>query len=139
MIQCMKVMKGHRESFRSIPYFSVRKLFTLKARKSDQFVEIAGESYEVARLPGAEENIGKAFLGLNHQVGGTSPNQSLSSLDVPNQETRKSFGQEPAKHLSVDVTQYCPFYSYVDVADQEARKKIQIDLVDTQAVETRVW
>ena len=90
-----------------------------------------------ARLPGAEENIGKAFLGLNHQAGGTSPNQSLSSLDVPNQETRKSFRQEPTKHLSVDVTQYCPF-SYVDVADQEARKKIQIDLVDTQAVETRV-
>ena len=95
----MKVMKGHREIFRSIPYFSVQKLFTLKAGKSGQFVEIAGESCEVARLPGAEENMGKAFLGLNHQVGGPSPNQSLSSLDVPNQETRKSFGQEPAKHL----------------------------------------
>ena len=73
------------------------------------------------RLPGAEENMGKAFLGLNHQVGGTSPNQSLSSLDVLNQETRKSLGQEPAEHLPVDVTQYCPFL-YVDVADQEARK-----------------
>jgi len=60
------------------------------------------------------------------EVGGTSPNQSLSSLDVPNQETRKSFGQEPAKHLSVDVTQYCPFYSYVDVADQETRKKFKL-------------
>ena len=79
----------------------------------------------------------KGIFGPHHQAGGTSPNQSLSSLDVPNQETRKSFGQEPAKHLPVDVTQYCPF-SYVDVADQEARKKIQIDLVDTQAVETRV-
>ena len=79
----------------------------------------------------------KGIFGPHHQAGGTSPNQSLSSLDVPNQETRKSFGQEPAKHLSVGVTQYCPF-SYVDVADQEARKKIQIDLVDTQAVETRV-
>ena len=64
----MKVMKGHRESFRTFPYFSVQKLFILKARKSGQFVEIAGESCKVAMLPGAEENIGKAFLGLTTKL-----------------------------------------------------------------------
>ena len=56
----MKVMKGHREGFQSIPYFSVQKLFTLKARKSSQFDEIAGESCEVARRGGKH---GKGIFG----------------------------------------------------------------------------
>merc|ERR1712012_455575 len=68
-----------------------------------------------------------------------SPNQSLASLDVPNQETRKSFGQEPAKHLPVDVTQYCPFHSYVDVADQEEMSTPESSQLRGRSLEFNEW
>merc|ERR1712004_885255 len=67
-----------------------------------------------------------------------SPNQSLSSLDVLNQETRKSLGQEPAEHLPVDVTQYCPF-SYVDVADQEEMSTPESSQLRGRSLEFNEW